>query len=617
MRTVTGTPIFKADKYENIRDLILTSCEKHATLDAFIFRRNPKLSEVHRTYYEFGEDIKSLCAYISQSPYLGDKLAVVGENCYEWFVSYISILSTDSIGVPLDRMLPEEELITLLERSGSKVLFYHPKHHSMMVSIASKIKEGSVNLELEKFVCMYPDGLSSKETFPDDDDRFERFDDLIAAGKKIREEKGDTFLDIPIHSEEARIILFTSGTTSMSKGVLLSHKNICTNVHSITQTLYVVAGDRAFSILPLHHTFENTVDMFMLSVGVCLCLADGLRYIVPNLKEWHPEVCISVPLLYENIYQKIESGIEESGKKKLIDIMIPVTKFLKKFGIDLRRAIFKEILDKLGGDIRMVVIGGAGIDKRYIDAFTNFGIDFFMGYGLTETSPVISVTNTDCNVHGSVGRPLPAIEVAIDTEDTSKNAVGEIITRSDCVMLGYYKNEEATKEVLTPDGWFHTGDMGYIDKTGSIHITGRVKSMIVLTNGKKAFPEEIEALVCEIKGVNEAFVWGNKNDREAIDICAKLLIDRKEIGRILNLKGVPTDEEISAYLNDSMYQVNHKMPAYKIVRNFVFSEQDMIKTTTLKIKRTKEQEAIESLLASASTNMREMNGTNLDRLVNQ
>ena len=617
MRTVTGTPIFKADKYENIRNLILTSCEKHATLDAFIFRRNPKLSEVHRTYYEFGEDIKSLCAYISQSPYRGDKLAVVGENCYEWFVSYISILSTDSIGVPLDRMLPEEELITLLERSGSKVLFYHPKHHSMMVSIASKIKEGSVNLELEKFVCMYPDGLSSKETFPDDDDRFERFDDLIAAGKKIREEKGDTFLDIPIHSEEARIILFTSGTTSMSKGVLLSHKNICTNVHSITQTLYVVAGDRAFSILPLHHTFENTVDMFMLSVGVCLCLADGLRYIVPNLKEWHPEVCISVPLLYENIYQKIESGIEESGKKKLIDIMIPVTKFLKKFGIDLRRAIFKEILDKLGGDIRMVVIGGAGIDKRYIDAFTNFGIDFFMGYGLTETSPVISVTNTDCNVHGSVGRPLPAIEVAIDTEDTSKNAVGEIITRSDCVMLGYYKNEEATKEVLTPDGWFHTGDMGYIDKTGSIHITGRVKSMIVLTNGKKAFPEEIEALVCEIKGVNEAFVWGNKNDREAIDICAKLLIDRKEIGRILNLKGVPTDEEISAYLNDSMYQVNHKMPAYKIVRNFVFSEQDMIKTTTLKIKRTKEQEAIESLLASASTNMREMNGANLDRLVNQ
>jgi len=574
MRTVKGTPIFKADKYENIRDLILTSCEKNATLDAFIFRRNPKLSEVHRTYYEFGEDIKSLCAYISKSPYQGDKLAVVGENCYEWFVSYIS-------------MLPEEELITLLQRSESKVLFYHPKHHSMMVSIASKLKEGSIDIALEKFVCMYPDGLSSKETFPDDDDRFERFDDLIAAGKKIREEEGDKCLEIPIHNEEARIILFTSGTTSMSKGVLLSHKNICTNVHSITQTLYVVAGDRAFSILPLHHTFENTVDMFMLSVGVCLCLADGLRYIVPNLKEWHPEVCISVPLLFENIYQKIESGIEESGKKKLIDVMIPVTKFLKKFGIDLRRAVFKEILDKLGGDIRLVVIGGAGIDKRYIDAYTNFGIDFFMGYGLTETSPVISVTTTECNVHGSVGRPMVGIEAAIDTEDTSKNAVGEIITRSDCVMLGYYKNEEATKEVLTPDGWFHTGDMGYIDKTGSIHVTGRVKSMIVLTNGKKAFPEEIEILLNKIPGVMDSFVFGEPIDGDWTDlrIAVQIQYSAKEIAELYK---VETPDEIRDVIWEKIKDVNQTIPHYKRVTDLYLTEEPFIKTTSLKIKR-KEQ----------------------------
>lgn len=615
MRTVTGTPVYKADKYENLRDLILTSCDKHANLDAFIFRRNPKLSEVHRTYYEFGEDIKNLSTYILKSKYCFDKLAVVGENSYEWLVSYIAILSTDSIAVPLDRMLPEDELVALLQRSESKVLFYHPKHHSMMLSIASRMKEGSIDIALEKFVCTYPEGLSSKEPFPEDDDRFEKIGDLIEAGKKIRDKEGDILLNTPIHNDVERIILFTSGTTSMSKGVLLSHKNICSNVYAITQSLYVVAGDRAFSILPLHHTFENTVDMFMLSVGACLCQSDGLRYIVPNLVEWHPEVCISVPLLFENIHQKIEKGIEESGKKKLIDFMIPITNFLAKLGLDLRRAVYKEVLDKLGGDLRLVVIGGAGIDKRYVDSFSNFGIDFFMGYGLTETAPVISVCTTECNVHGSVGRPMAGIEAAIDTEDTSRNAVGEIITRSDCVMLGYYRNEEATKEVLTPDGWFHTGDMGYMDKTGSIHITGRVKSMIVLTSGKKAFPEEIESLITEIPGVSEAFVWGNRNDREAIDICAKLLIDRKEIGSVLGTKGVPTDEEISSYLNDAMYQVNHKMPSYKIVRNFVFSEQEMLRTTTLKIKRPKEQEAVESLLASASTNMREMNGTNLDRLM--
>ncbi|MBO4637986.1 MAG: AMP-binding protein [Clostridiales bacterium] len=618
MRSVTGTPIFKSERYGNLKELITTACDKHAAVDAFIFRRNPKQSEIHRTYAELGEDIKNLSTYILRSGYCGDKLAVVGENCYEWFVSYLSILSTDSMGVPLDRMLPEDELISLLERSQAKMIFYHYKHHNMMVSIAKKIDEGSTTACIEKFICAYKDGLTTKEPWPEDDGRFMAFEDAVSEGKALRE-KGDTgFEDVKVNSEEARILLFTSGTTSMSKGVLLSHKNICSNVFSITSTLYVKEGDRAFSILPLHHTFENTCDMFMLSIGCTLCLADGLRYIVKNLQEWHPDVCISVPLLYENIYSKIEEGIKESGKQKLIDIMVPVTRFLKKFGLDLRRAVFKDILDKLGGNMRMVVIGGAGIDKRYIDAFTNFGIDFFMGYGLTETSPVISVTNTDCNVHGSVGRPLYGIEAAIDSEDEGKkNAVGEIITKSDCVMLGYYNNEEATREVIDENGWFHTGDMGYIDKTGSIHVTGRVKSMIVLTNGKKAFPEEIESLIAEIKGVTEVFVWGNRNERDAIDICAKLLIDRKAIGKEIGGDPIPGDGEITAYLNDQLHEVNHKMPSYKIVRNYVFSEKDMIKTTTLKIKRPKEQEAIETLLAENNTSMREMNSKNLDTLIKE
>ena len=294
--------------------------------------------------------------------------------------------------------------------------------------------------------------------------------------------------------------------------------------------------------------------------------------------------------------------------------MVPVTKFLKRFGLDVRRAVFKEILDNLGGDMRMIVIGGAGIDKRYIDAFTNFGIDFFMGYGLTETSPVISTTNEVCNVHGSVGRPMVGITAAIDTDETSPNAIGEIITKSDCVMKGYFENEEATREAIDADGWFHTGDMGYIDKTGSIHITGRVKSMIVLTSGKKAFPEEIEALIAEIKGVTEVFVWGADNGRGAIDISAKLLIDRSAIGKELGLERDPEDSAVAEYLDNQMRTVNHKMPSYKIVHNYVYSETDMIKTTTLKIKRPKEQEAIESKIAAAGLSIRDVNGKNLDRI---
>ena len=613
MREVTGTAIYKAVYYENIRDLMMHACDKHAALDAFIFRRNPKESEVHRTFNEYAEDIKNLGTYILNSKYKGDRIAVVGANSYEWFVSYTAILSTDSVGVPLDRMLPEDELIALLERSRAKVIFYQQKHHAMMVSVAQKQKEGTVKSCVEKFVCMYPDGLGKNESLPDDG-LFEDMYDLIAKGRELREKGDDSFMKTPIDSENPRIILFTSGTTSMSKGVLLTHRNICSNVYYISQTLLVMPGDRAFSILPLHHTFENTCDFFILSVGGCLCLSDGLRYIVKNLKEWHPEVCISVPLLYENIYSKIEEGIKASGKEKLIDVMIPVTKFLKFLGLDVRRAVFKEIIDNIGGDMRMVVIGGAGIDKRYVDAFTNFGIDFFMGYGLTETSPVISVTNELENVHGSVGRPMVGITVAIDSEDNSANTVGEIITKSDCIMKGYFENEEATREAIDENGWFHTGDMGYIDKTGSIHITGRVKSMIVLTSGKKAFPEEIEALITEIKGVTEAFVWGARNNREAVDISAKLLIDREIIGRELGLAGKATDDQISDYLDEQMRIVNHKMPSYKIVHNYVFSETDMIKTTTLKIKRPKEQEAIESKIAEAGLTMRDINGKNLDTI---
>ncbi|MCQ2472672.1 MAG: AMP-binding protein [Saccharofermentans sp.] len=618
MYQVQGTPVFSAERFTDLRDLVVRTCDKYSELDAFIFRRSPKLSEVHRTFFEYGRDIKGLATYILNSKYAGDKLAVVGENAYEWHVSYNAILSSGAVGVPMDRALPEDELIQLLRRSRSRVIFYHHKHHKMILSIAKKIKSGELDLPLDMFVIFYKEGLTGKtpdDTWPENDDRFYNIYDLIAEGLAMREAGDTKFEDTVIDVNATKIILFTSGTTSMSKGVMLSHNNIISNVYSITQTLDVRKGERAYSILPLHHTFENTCDFFILSCGACLCLSDGLRYIVKNMEEWKPQVCISVPLLFENIYARIEDGIKASGKERLIAIARPVTRFLKKCGIDVRRAVFKEILDKLGGNFRMIIIGGAGIDKRYIDAFSDFGLQFFMGYGLTETSPVISVNSIACDVHGSVGRPMAGITAAIDADGKGPKAVGEILTKSDCVMLGYYENEEATREAIDEDGWLHTGDMGYIDKNGCIFITGRVKSMIVLTNGKKAFPEEIEAVITEIKGVTEAFVWGNKNEREGIDICAKLLIDRSAIGAELGLTTEPDDRQIEAYLSDKMHIANHKMPQYKIVRNFVFSEEDMIKTTTLKIKRPKEQEHIESRLAELGHTMYDMNGKNFDKMI--
>ena len=613
MKPVTGTALYESKKYDNLRDLMMSACEMHGARDSFIFRRNPQQSEIHRSFHEFGEDIKAFGTYLLNSEFAGDKLAVVGENSYEWFVSYNAILSTDSVGVPLDRALPEDELVALLKRSESKILIYHHKHHKMMLNIAKRQDNGEDDIVVRKFIVMYREGV--KDTDWPDDDRFASFYDLLEEGKEKINNGDNKFLTTPINAEEARIILFTSGTTSMSKGVLLSHKNITSNVHSINQTLDVRPGDRAFSILPLHHTFENTCDFFILLSGGCLCLSDGLRYITKNLQEWGPNVCISVPILFENIYSKIEDVLVKTGKDKVVNVMRPITRFLKKCGIDIRHNVYKQILDNLGGNFRYVVIGGAGIDKKYIDAFTDFGIDMYMGYGLTETSPVISVTNELLNVKGSVGRPMAGITAAIDCDGVGPKAVGEILTKSDSVMLGYYRNDEATKEAIDSDGWFHTGDMGYIDKTGSIHITGRVKSMIVLTNGKKAFPEEIESVIAEIKGVNEVFVWGNVNDKEAIDICAKILINRGDIGRELGLTVEPDDNQVEAYLNDKMHEANHTMPAYKIVRNYVFSEEDMIKTTTLKIKRPKEQEHIENKLKECGVTMRDVNGKNFDKLI--
>ena len=338
MHPVQGTPVFTAEKFTDIRDLVVRTCDKYSESDAFIFRRSPKLSEIHRSFFEYGNDIKGLATYILNSEYAGERLAVVGENAYEWFVSYNAILSSGAVGVPLDRMLPEEELIQLLVRSKSKLIFYHHKHHKMMLSIAAKIKSGELDIPLNKFVIFYKEGLTGKtadDTWPEDDKRFVDIYDLIKDGNALRDAGDKKFEETKIDADETKIILFTSGTTSMSKGVMLTHNNITSNVYAISQTLDVRRGDRAFSILPLHHTFENTCDFFILSCGACICMCDGLRYIVKNMEEWKPNVCISVPLLFENIYSKIEDGIKASGKERVISIARPVTRFLRKCGLDI------------------------------------------------------------------------------------------------------------------------------------------------------------------------------------------------------------------------------------------------------------------------------------------
>ena len=610
MQKVTGKALRDGIQYETLRELILDVRERYAGKDAFIFRKKPEQAEIHKTYDDFGNDVECIGLALAEIGVSGEHLSVVGENSYEWMVSYAAIVGGGSVGVPLDRLLPETEVINLLKRGKVRAIFYHPKHHEMMLSVSTHKEDP--DFRVQYYICMDKEMITGK--WPKNK-KFLSFSDLLEKGKKRKAEGDRRFLDAPIDPDEMKIILFTSGTTSMSKGVMLSHKNICKNVYYIATTLLVETGERAFSILPLHHTFENTCDFFLLSRGCVICFSDGLRYLVKNFQEWHIEVVIAVPLLFESVHAKIMAGIEESGKGTLISIMIPITRFLRKIGVDIRRKIFKDIIKKLGGHLRMVVIGGAGIDKKYIRDFNDFGLDFLMGYGLTETAPVISVTTQDCNVYGSVGLPVTDVSVGIDTESTKPGAIGEILSKSDCIMLGYYENPEATAEVMTGDGWFRTGDMGYLDKKGCLFITGRVKSMIVLTNGKKAFPEEIESLINVIPGVREAFVWGDETEKESVAICAKILIDRPEIGKHLPVPDkLPGDNDIQTYFRERIREINHQMPSYKAVRYFVFSEGEMVKTTTLKVRRKQELAAVHAILEKAGMTMKTAHGQNLDTL---
>ena len=289
--------------------------------------------------------------------------------------------------------------------------------------------------------------------------------------------------------------------------------------------------------------------------------------------------------------------------------MIKISNFLRKFGIDLRAKLFRQILAAVGGGLNLCVSGAAAIDAKISRFFDDIGIDFFAGYGLTETSPVVAVCNYHLNIFGSVGNPTAGIEVAIDTDSNEPGAIGEILTRSESVMLGYYKNSEATAEVMTADGWFRTGDIGFLDKKGCIHITGRLKSMIVLANGKKAFPEEIEFLVSLIPGVKESIVWGDVSARDGgVDICAKLVLSPDDLGA-----DVLSDEKaLFKLISDQIKHVNQQMPAYKAIKYIMFTNEDLIKTTTLKVKRPAEQEKTYKRLTELGLTPKTANGKNID-----
>jgi len=346
----------------------------------------------------------------------------------------------------------------------------------------------------------------------------------------------------------------------------------------------------------------------MIKNGVCIAYAEGIKHIAKNLKEFNVTILVVVPAILEAMYKKMKEGIKKAGKEGQIQTLSKVSNALLAIGLDHRRKFFKRILEQIGPDLRLAVSGAAPIDKEIITGFGMIGLNVIQGYGLTETSPVVAANNDFYNIAGTVGHPMKDIEVAIDNPDV--NGMGEIITKGPNVMMGYYEDEEATREAIDSDGWFHTGDLGFIDDGGFITITGRAKSMIVLTNGKKAFPEEYEMLLNKIEGVRESFVWGNTAPDGDIQVCAKLVLNETIIKEKHGV--MPSDDELAGIIQKEIKKINQDIPQYKIIRYFVTSYEDLIKTTTLKIKRPIELKKVMNVLEKAGTNMRKANGKNID-----
>ena len=557
-------------KFTDLKDMLNQTGEVYGDRPAYIFKTEEKGKFRTITHKEFRENINALGTTLIQMGLKDKRIAVISENRYEWELSYLAVAAGVGVIVPLDKALPDNELESLILRSQVEAIIYSSKYDAIMNTLREK-----KNTNLKYFISMdleeNTQGIYAEKA-------------LVEKGKKLLADGNKTYIDAKIDAEKMGIMLFTSGTTAMSKAVMLSHKNIVTNVMDIIQRFDLTDEDRFLSFLPLHHVFECTVGfLYPISIGGSIAFCEGVKHMAENIKEFEITAMISVPAVFDIIYRKVMKTIEKKGKLANLEKGKKVSQFLLKMKIDLRKQLFKEVHESLGPKLKLVVTGGAALDPETEKGFNDLGFDVEQGYGLTETAPVIAAETPKCRRLGSIGKKFPSVEVKID--DPDEEGVGELMAKGPSIMLGYYENEEATKSALESDGWFHTGDLARIDKDGYIYISGRKKSVIVLNNGKNVFPEEIETLLNKVEGIKETFVFEKKEDDGDVKVCVEIVYDKELIKELYHIEG---EENIKEFLWDKVKEVNKLMPKYKYVREMVITEEPLIKTTTLKIKRHEE-----------------------------
>lgn len=567
--------IYEADTIKNFRELVNRSAKKYPNNIAYKFKENlgkPNQKAVEKTYKEVKEEIECLGTVLLKMGLENKKIALIGSNRYEWCESYFAITTSNMVVVPLDKALPEQEIRNLIQRSKADAVIFEDKYSE----IFKKLKEENSTLK-------YYINMDLKE----EKDGVLSFKKLLVEGKKLLEDGDTKYKDIKIDNEKMSVLIFTSGTTSAAKGVMLSQKNITSNIIAMAKMSKMYETDVLLSFLPLHHTFECTITfLYGFYSGATVAFCDGLKYIANNLQEYKISVFVAVPLVLETIYKKIQKGIKKQGKEKIVNIMSKIANFLLIFHIDIRRKVFKSVLDQLGGNLRIAYFGAASMDKNIIKGYNNFGIDTVQGYGLTETSPLLAAETDKEHCPGSVG--MAPFNVKIRLENVDEKGIGEIVAKGPNVMIGYYEDPQATKEAIK-DGWFHTGDLGYYNKDGYLFIAGRKKEVIVLKNGENVFPSDIEFLVNELPYVQESLLYSKENSKGELTLGIKVVYDDTLIKEKF---GEKSKKEYKDLIWEDIKKINQKLPVFKRIKELIITTEPLEKTTTQKIKRFKEIEKI-------------------------
>lgn len=560
---------YKVREIRDLKDLLAQSVELYGDRPAFeVKKKNGEHYEI--TYKKYATHINRLGTALIDMGYKDAKIAVGGDNCYEWCVSYMATVNGTGVVVPVDKELLFDDINNILNTADVKVFFCDEKIARKLKAREDELKKDLVIVHMHK----------------DPEEGILTLKDLLRRGKKLLAEGDRRFLDAKIDPDALCSLLFTSGTTGMSKGVMLCHRNFCFEVMSAMKIVKITPDDCGISMLPLHHTYESTIILFFASYcGAKVTFCDGFKYVLKNMKEFNPSVFVAVPLLLETVHRKLMKRVREKPHGEfLFKLGAKLVKAGQMVGLDLKKVFFKEIIDTFGGNMRLIICGAAPINPQILKDFAAFGIQIIFGYGLTECAPLAIMNHDKLHLAESVGEPIPGSEAKILNPD--ENGVGEICVKGQMVMLGYYNNPEETAKVIDKDGWFHTGDLGYVDKKGRYYISGRSKNVIVTSNGKNIFPEELEYHLCENILVGECLVLEDRNDKNEAIVGARIFPNFEELKEQTGRDADDfTDSELFDLYKPIVNAVNEKLPPYKKIVDFKIRRTEFAKTTTSKIKR--------------------------------